>query len=335
MAESHEAGGDAGTRFPFINLEKAIGRAKQLFDADQKGREMGHAAAFHVWGYSTKSSGGFQTVAALKMYGLISAPSSGKVALTKGALRYFRDEREEEKAKLLRGFALTPKLIASLWKDWRATPPADPVARSHLKAERGLSDQASRSLLAIYKENLALANLKGDDKIPVVSEDDLGDEGNNLPPVITVKVGDYVQWTSNGAHQFKIPRRVVWVSEDGQFLRVQGSPTGIPMTEVAVTAPSSPPPMAPAVKSAGNIAYENAQSGKPDINVYVTGNRIQITADVDREGIKTLKQMLGKYEEILTLLSTPIDGSMATGYTNDEQGHEAEKRDQDRDESLR
>jgi hypothetical protein len=168
-----------GTRFPFINLEKSILRADALFKADPKGRPMSVAAAFSVWAYSEKSSGGFQTIAALKMYGLLKAykgQEGSKIGLTEEALRFFRDEREEEKQKLAQAFALRPRLIAALWQDWRATPPADAIARSHLKADRGLADQAARSLLAIYKENLAFANIKGDAMVSLVEQDD--DEGD-------------------------------------------------------------------------------------------------------------------------------------------------------------
>jgi len=191
----------AGTRFPFISLEKAIGRAEALFKADPKGRSMSATAAFNVWEYSEKSSGGFQTVAALKMYGLLKGLKSQghegpKVILTEEALRYFRDEREEEKQKLAQAFALRPRLIAALWPEWKASPPADAIARSHLKADRGLADQAARSLLAIYKENLAFANVKGDAMVSLVDSDDedepaaqsavldqaTGDKGSVLPP---------------------------------------------------------------------------------------------------------------------------------------------------------
>jgi hypothetical protein len=170
---------NVGTRFPFINLAKAVGRAQQLFNADQRGREMGVAAAFAVWGYSEKSSGGFQTVAALKMYGLLKDADGGdarKVGLTDAALRYFRDEREDEKKKALAAFALAPKLIAALWNQWHGSPPADAVARSHLKADRGLNDQGARSLLAIYKENLAFAELKGD-SMPPANDAEVEGEG--------------------------------------------------------------------------------------------------------------------------------------------------------------
>src|SRR6266566_1791648 len=186
MSETEATAGGAGTRFPFISLEKAIGRAKELFDADQKGREMTIAGAFGTWEYSEKSSGGFQTVAALKMYGLLKDSTAGggrKVQLTDAALRYFRDEREEEKQKLAREFALKPKLVAVLWKDWHTSPPGDTIARSHLKTDRGLNEQGSRSLLAIYKENLAFTNLKPDDKVPEPeAEDGEGGGGDARTP---------------------------------------------------------------------------------------------------------------------------------------------------------
>lgn len=163
----------SGTRFPFINLEKALGRAQELYNADQKGREMAVAAAFATWQYSEKSSGGFQTVSALKEYGLLQSVGTGKVQLTGEALRYFRDEREQERERLRMFFAHRPKLVKTLWvtSNWGATPPADSIARSHLKTEIGLTEQSARSFLAIYKENIAFAGFKPDSKPP----DEAGD----------------------------------------------------------------------------------------------------------------------------------------------------------------
>jgi hypothetical protein len=36
--------------------------------------------------------------------------------------------------------------------------------------------------------------------------------------------------------------------------------------------------------------------------VLLRGNRLETTADVDRAGLKPLKEVLNKYEEILALL---------------------------------
>lgn len=285
-------------RFPFINLEKALGRAESLYKADDRGAEMSVPTAFEVWGYSKKSSGGFQTVSALKMYGLlIESVSDGgrKIRLSDEALRYFRDERDEERAKWLRHFALSPPLIRSLWKEWGARPPSDTVARSHLKIERKLNEQSARTLLGIYKDNLSFTGLKGRGKVPAeLSEAD----GPSTDGETEVKIGDYIQWTPGGVDQFKPARRVTWVSPDGSHVQVHGSPTGIPMSEINVVNPPAPPP-----PGSSQAKRESMEPTDNDINVYLTGNRLQITADVDAEGIKKMRDVLVKYEEILKLLA--------------------------------
>jgi hypothetical protein len=166
------AGIDADLRFPFINLETALGRAKQIFDADQQCRPMAVLTAFEVWQYSSKSSGGHQTIGALKLYDMLDDTGKGadrRLFLSQRAKHYFLDEREDERKAALKAFALSPPLIASLWSEWGASPPADNIARSHLKLDRRMNDQSSRALLGIYKDNVAFADLKGDDKAPEVT----------------------------------------------------------------------------------------------------------------------------------------------------------------------
>jgi hypothetical protein len=50
-----------------------------------------------------------------------------------------------------------------------------------------------------------------------------------------VKIGDAVQWTSQGADQFAEPRKIKSISEDGEYAFVEGSDTGIPVKELSVT----------------------------------------------------------------------------------------------------
>jgi hypothetical protein len=172
IGEFDMAADDTSTRFPFISLDKALAKAQQLFDGDRSGKAMPVPTAFELWGYSPKSSGGFQTTGALKYYGLLEDEGSNadrKLKLTSAARRYFLDERDEVRAAMIADFALTPPLFRALWtKDgWSEGIPADTVARSHLKIERNLNDQSSRSLLAIFKENIQFAGLK-----PSINQDD-------------------------------------------------------------------------------------------------------------------------------------------------------------------
>jgi hypothetical protein len=145
--------------------------------------------------------------------------------------------------------------------------------------------------------------MPGSATLPPITADSEGQDGveeEEYPPPPVVKIGDYVQWSSDGAEQFKRPQKVTWVSEDGSYLRVLGSMTGIPASETSVVDPPKPPPLGGMAAAA---AVQNVGRATKDINVLLTGNRLQITADVDAAGLATLKQMLDKYEEILKLLS--------------------------------
>lgn len=184
---------DAGQRFPFVTLEKALFRAEEFYIAAGD-RPVIVKDAFEVWRYSKKSSGGNQTISALKMYGVLNdegMKDSRKLFLTTDGLRYFRDERDEVHAELRRKFALSPKLIRAVWAEWGVSPPADNIARSHLKIDRELSEQSARSLLAIYKENLSFAEITGDDKIPdedgEIGKGDIPWPPPGSPPQPTIK----------------------------------------------------------------------------------------------------------------------------------------------------
>lgn len=103
-----------------------------------------------------------------------------------------------------------------------------------------------------------------------------------------------MQWTNAGVDQFLAPKRVDWASEDGQYARVLGSPAGLLMSELTVT----PAPVTTKVATPKTDASDENQ-----IEVFVAaGGRLQISADVDKDGLAKLKTLLNKYEEILDLL---------------------------------
>jgi hypothetical protein len=53
----------------------------------------------------------------------------------------------------------------------------------------------------------------------------------------SIKVGDEVQWESNGQLMFVEPRHVVAVSDDGEYVYVEGSVTPLPLVEVTAIVP--------------------------------------------------------------------------------------------------
>jgi hypothetical protein len=79
-----------------------------------------------------------------------------------------------------------------------------------------------------------------------------------------------------------------------------GSNTAIPMEQVTV---SDPPSVFKTIVAEPSERDNGPPDDGPQIEVLLRGNRLQITADVDTVGLQTLKEMIGKYEEILKLVS--------------------------------
>lgn len=178
-------------RFPFINLSKALDRAQAIYDNDKGGKGLKVPVAFAAWGYSDKSSGGFQTIAALKGYGLLGdegANDDRAVKLTQDARRYFQTEIESDQASLRDGFALHPPLMNHLFELWDGGTVDDPVARTYLKTSIGMNEQSARSALGIYKDNLSFILDKGSSKTVdesgeiSVQEDETDHEVLSTPP---------------------------------------------------------------------------------------------------------------------------------------------------------
>lgn len=293
--------------FPFVPLETAISQLKKL-----EGKFGRHPIpvkkAGLAWKLKEGSSQAFQTLAALKSFGFLKYEGSGddrKASLTDNARTYLRAQQEHIKKDIIREAALKPKEIAKYWADWKTDPPPVEVRLDELGLKANYTGEGAKAFLKVYDETIAYAGLTESDKIPLV--DDVGhEEDDDLNRQrVAPKVGDYVQWTSGDSDQFRIPRCVTWISDDGSHARVHGSPTGIKMSELTVVDPPAPPPAGLAGKAEASMSDSNEDA--PDINIFLTGKRLQITADIDRGGIIILKKMLDQFEEALKLLSQPIE----------------------------
>lgn len=110
----------------------------------------------------------------------------------------------------------------------------------------------------------------------------------------------WVPAPSGGVDQFSIPRKVVAILDEGKHVQVHGSPGGLPMTELTVVEAPKPKTFA----GGGAPVPSGSEAGKTphDINILMAGQRLQITADVDLDGVAKLREALGKYEELLKML---------------------------------
>lgn len=293
---------DRSPSFPFIPLKTAIERLV-AFEDHHKRSPVSPDRVGPAWGMKPNTSQAAQTLAALKAYGLLETQrgEGGRaIVVSDDGRTYLRAQQDSIKEEVLRRAALRPKQIEAYWRDWKDDRPADAACLDALVLRGGFSPDGAEKFLSVYDATIAYAGLSDDDKIPVVAAPPLIDgEGGGADDfwLPTVKVGEYVQWISGGVDQFKPQRRVTRV--DGEFAFVHGSMTGIPVAELTVIGPPAPPP----VGSKQEIGKPSQTAMARDINILMLGaGRLQITAEVDKAGLSTLRQMLDKYEEILEML---------------------------------
>jgi hypothetical protein len=307
---------DRSPSFPFIPLKVAIERLT-AFEEHHKRAPVPPDRVGSAWDMKPNSSQAAQTIAALKAFGLLETQrgDSGRALVVSDDGRTFlRAQQDSIKQDVLRRAALRPRQIETYWRDWGSDRPADAACLDQLVLRGGFSRDGADKFLRVYDATIAFAGLAESNKIPTDHGDE-GDEDANgrakehskEPPsrrvrLYDVNVGDYAQWTSGGVDQFKPPRRVTRV--EGEYAFVHGSLTGIPMAELTVVDP-------PAIAPPSMVSKRSTTGRDPviDANLRLSsgGSRLQITADVDLDGLKKLRDMLDKYEEILRLLTTPVD----------------------------
>lgn len=180
--------------YPGIDLKRALEKAKALHDAEGK-----YAApmpsAFAAWGYSAKSSGGRETRAALRYFGLITVEGdseTGKVKLTEKALRVLLDQREDqtEKKALIRELALTPAVHKQLLKDYPEGIVSDASVIHSLMFDHGYNQSAAGEIVSEFKATAAYAGLydpdivvdKSVDETPASSSEPEVKERGKMPP---------------------------------------------------------------------------------------------------------------------------------------------------------
>ncbi len=252
-AVSSSKAGGRGISYPSLTLEEAITRAQQFYNHEKKGAAPLAAVAQH-WGYSVKSSGLRLVAAALLHYGLMEDSGSNDARMLKlsaRALDILLDEpNSPNRLKAIQAAAQSPKIIAEILAKWPANSlPSDATLRFWLIRDRNFKDEAADGFIKDFRSTIAYAKLGDSANIPA----QVGEKSAEKP--VSPKVGDYVQWESGGVLQFATPRKVTGIADAGDYVFVEGSQTGVPMSEVAVVAlpvgvapppaTGAPPPIAP------------------------------------------------------------------------------------------
>jgi len=216
--------------YPAISLKEALAKARLFLDNRIGRHAVGLETVAKIWDTTLKSSGFKLHLAALRAFSLLENVPGGKekmVRVSPVALDILVDypEGSPGQQSAIQRAALSPAIHAEMRERYGPTLPADEEVRRYLVRERNFNDKTVGEFIEEYKVTIAFAKLEGVDKIAA---------GEKKKPNGSALVGDLVQWTSQGGHQFAEPYPIIGISDDGQWAFFEHSPTGIPMSELTV-----------------------------------------------------------------------------------------------------
>lgn len=258
---------DRSPSFPFITLQTAVERLV-AFERTFGRHETPANKVGRAWKMKDGSSQAFQTLAALKSFGLLDYKGSGPARpmfITEDGRMYLRAQQETIKRDVLRRAALKPKLIEKFWHVWGADRPIDDICLDDLHFKHNFTQSAAETFLRVYDATISYAGLSDSDS----GAGDENDFEGDLPP--DADVGDLVQVKISGQvlHPQAVRVRAVQEHNGQKWVYVDGSESGVSMEDVEVVEKGAkgggsfaPPPLSLASSSADDQRTDrSAKSG--------------------------------------------------------------------------
>ena len=286
--------------YPSLSLKDAV-EAVGKIEARYRTSVVDRDEAATLIGFSRRSGPANQALASLASYGLLERAGKGDARVTQRARDILHPNEPEDRIDHLEAAALTPPLFQELrdrFPDVQVPPQSGVV--TYLNRRNFNPSAVPKAARAFLDTVSYLEELKGSD-----SHDARSSNGEKSPlsgatadPPVAARVGDFVQWESQGVLQFVEPRRVRAISEDGSWAFVEDSETGIPMNELSVEVqePQAQPPILP-------LPVPPAPSGETEwLRNFVgksTHVRLLVTGDMGPREIQRLIRLLQTQHDVL------------------------------------
>jgi len=228
--------------YPSFSVQKALEQIKALYE-QEKEYAAPFASALKAWGYGAKSSGGRQTLATMKYYGLVDITGEGdarRIKVSEMALKILRDPREDdtEKRQMIHRVAMNPAAHKLLAEEYPTGLASDGTVQYFLM-ESGFNEQAARELLEEFKETASFISLYDPQKpLDKVAEKGDSEAADELPPAISV--GDKVQVTVAGTDLYADGATVLGFSDDGTWVFIDKSDSAAKLEEVTLIEAAAP-----------------------------------------------------------------------------------------------
>ena len=219
---------DRSPNFPAISLPDALKKIETIYKEDGRTATGVKVILKHL-GYGENLSGSAgRMVSALRQYGLLEDVGDDKYRVSDAAVRILElSDESAARREAIEASARKPAVFREILKTYAERLPSDAALRDHLITELKFNPASVESFIRALKGTVGFAKLYQAKYTPPK-------ETNDRP-----KLGDYIQWESQGVDQFAVPAKVTGLSQDGAFVLVEGTQTGIPVEQARkVEAPS-------------------------------------------------------------------------------------------------
>lgn len=232
VAKAEKKARQRSPNYPTVGLPEALDRVRKLFDADGRAGVPTEVAARHI-GYATAHGQAYSVLSALKKFGLLDE-EKGRVSLSQRAIELLNlPSTDPRRSQALKDAALSPPIYRELVQQHARTGlPGNDALEAELVTYKHFNPKVVAGFVRDFRATLEFAGLS--DFSVLASEAEAEDGAPK------VKVGDFVQWESRGQLQFREPKRVREIKDDGKgdrYVLVDGSLTGAPISEVTVEEP--------------------------------------------------------------------------------------------------
>lgn len=218
--------------YPAVSLPKAIELVRKVYQSAHTHKTDPLTVA-KTLGFGGLNGSSLTSISALKKYGLLSE-EGGQLKVSKPALTILVDpEDSRERADAIVKAAFAPALFAEMRQEYGdALPPRDEIIRAYL-LKRGFAPGTVDSPIRAYRDTLELVEKA---KAIYSSNGEGANQQAGESDRPRAEVGDLIQWDASGVLRLESPRRVraIQMHEGNEWVFIDGSETGIPMSEVVI-----------------------------------------------------------------------------------------------------
>lgn len=188
--EADDAGGkrERSPNYPALTFTAALERAKTIWEKEKRAHVAPQVAARHL-GYKTMNGAAFQTLGALKRYGLVVSTGKKDIRVSDDAHFIFvHPEGHADRVKMMAKLAMSPSLFGKILGVYGDDMPSDENLVAKLQTDEWgfKSEEAARAVVRALRDAVRVSNegvaqtaSEGNNNAGIIKETPMTNPGTN------------------------------------------------------------------------------------------------------------------------------------------------------------